>query len=303
MISLFTKLKQVFTGTSDKISKGIDHIFLKRKPSPETLNELEDLLILADISSSVTTILIEQLRSSKFDKDTESTNQIKKQLSDSITNIFDRAAKPLNIIDNRLNIILICGVNGNGKTTTIGKLASKYSLEGKNVAVAACDTFRAAAIEQLEKWTSSAGVTIFKGNQGADPASVAYNAIKKSQESNVDILFIDTAGRLQNHKNLMDELAKIVKTMKKIDETAPHQTLLVVDATTGQNAYNQVEQFKETAAVDGLIVTKLDGTAKAGVVIGIVEKFCIPVYFIGLGEKSDDLRIFDSRTFADAILN
>ncbi|RYE06499.1 MAG: signal recognition particle-docking protein FtsY [Rickettsiaceae bacterium] len=305
-MSLLTKLKQAFVNTSSKISVGIDSIFAKKKPANEVLEELEELLISADISSSVAEILIKPLKSLKLDKNLELSNQadyIKQQLVSSIVKIFNQNTKAINILDNRLNIILVCGVNGNGKTTTIGKLAARYKLEGKKVAVAACDTFRAAAVEQLEKWANVAEVMIFTGAQKADPASVAYNAIKKSQENNIDILFIDTAGRLHNHKNLMDELYKIVKTVKKNDDTAPHQTMLVLDATTGQNAYSQVEQFKKAAEIDGLILTKLDGTAKAGVIVGIVEQFSLPVYFIGVGEKIEDLQEFDSTSFAQAIFN
>jgi fused signal recognition particle receptor len=302
MTSLFGKLKQALVKTSDKVSSGIDNIFFKKKLDEQTLEELEELLLTADISSSVVSILLNDLRSQKFDKEV-SIDIIKETLANSITKILDIQGQSFTLKQDSLNIILVCGVNGNGKTTTIGKLAMMYSLKGLKVAVAACDTFRAAAVEQLENWTLRAGVTLFKGDDKADPASVAYTAIKKSIDDNVNVLFIDTAGRLHNHKNLMDELTKIVKTIQKIDCTAPHHSILVIDATTGQNAYNQVEQFKNSAGLTSLIVTKLDGTAKAGVVIGIIEKFKLPIHFIGIGEKVDDLKIFKADSFAKAIVN
>ena len=302
MSSLFNRLKNALVKTSDKISSGIDHIFFKKKLDVGTLEELEELLISTDIGTQVAANFIDNLKLEKFDKEIDS-NTIKQKLAEMIDNILIKHSKPFILKDSELNIVLVCGVNGNGKTTTIGKLAAGYIKNGKKVSVAACDTFRAAAIDQLAVWANRAGAVLFTGDSGSDPASVAYNAIIKSKEQQIDILFIDTAGRLHNYKNLMDELAKIIRVIKKIDETAPHHSLLVIDATTGQNAYNQVEQFKQVANISGLVVTKLDGTAKAGVVVGIMQKFLLPVYFIGVGEKIEDLREFNSIEFSRALLS
>ena len=193
-------------------------------------------------------------------------------------------------------------VNGNGKTTSIGKLASVYIRAGKKVAIAACDTFRAAANDQIAQWANKTGAILFSGEEKSDPASVAYKAILESYSNKVDILFIDTAGRLHNQKNLMDELAKIVRVIQKIDQSAPHHSLLVIDATTGQNAFVQTEQFKSLVAISGLVITKLDGTAKAGAIVGIVDKYSLPVHFIGLGEGVDDLKPFVALDFAKALV-
>lgn len=302
MMSIFSKLKQALVKTSSKISTGIDHIFFKKKLDDTTLEELEELLIAADISSTVSSSLIAKLKSIKFDKEI-SADLIKDSLAQLIADVLLKSYKTFIVNNGRLNIILVCGVNGNGKTTTIGKLAAKYTSQGKKVAVAACDTFRAAAVDQLDKWASNTGVLLIKGEEKADPASVAYKAVTQSFENKIDILLIDTAGRLHNYKNLMDELAKIVKVIKKVDESAPHHSLLVIDATIGQNAYSQVDEFSAVAAINGLIVTKLDGTAKAGVVVGVSQKFALPIYFIGVGEKAEDLREFDPKEFAKALVS
>lgn len=301
MSSIFNSLKQALVKTSNKISSGIDNIFLKKKLDNETLEELEELLISSDISSSVAATIINNFKSIKFDKGV-STEIIKASLANLISDQLTKAATPFKLRENDLTVILICGVNGNGKTTTIGKLASLYSNMGFKIAIAACDTFRAAAINQLEQWANKAGALMFKGEEGSDPGSVAYKAALESKEKDIDILFIDTAGRLHNYKNLMDELAKIVRVIKKIDELAPHQNVLVIDATTGQNAYNQVEHFNKSVELTSLIITKLDGTAKAGVIVGIVEKFSLPIHFIGIGEKIEDLKEFDAKAFAKALV-
>jgi fused signal recognition particle receptor len=301
MNSIFSKLKQTFINTSTKISAGIDQIFLKKKLDNQTLNELEELLISADLGSLVASQLVASLKSIKFDKEVTS-DVIKNTLAGLINNILLELDEQLSLFNNKLNVILVCGVNGNGKTTTIGKLAHYYKNCGKKIAIAACDTFRAASVEQLESWAQKSEALLISGDKSADPASVAYRAVLDSIKNNVDILLIDTAGRLHNQKNLMDELSKIIKVIKKIDDSAPHHSILVIDATTGQNAYNQVEQFKSFANISGLIVTKLDGTAKAGVLVGIAKKFHLPIYFIGLGEKIDDLKPFNSRIFAKAIV-
>lgn len=301
MTSIFSKLKQTLINTSTKISAGIDQIFLKKKLDNQTLNELEELLISADIGSLVASQLVASLKSIKLDKEVTS-DAIKSTLASLINNILKESEEQLSLLDNKLNVILVCGVNGNGKTTTIGKLAHYYKNCGKKVAIAACDTFRAASVEQLESWAKKSEALLISGDKSADPASVAYRAMIDSIKNNIDILLIDTAGRLHNQKNLMDELSKIIKVIKKIEDSAPHHSILVIDATTGQNAYNQVEQFKSCANISSLIVTKLDGTAKAGVVVGIAKKFHLPIHFIGLGEKIDDLKPFNSEIFAKAIV-
>ncbi|MDR0774233.1 MAG: signal recognition particle-docking protein FtsY [Rickettsia sp.] len=301
MTSIFTKLKQALINSSDKISSGIDQIFYKQKLDEQTLNELEELLISSDITPSVAIELVSKLRSIKFDKEVSSL-VIKEQLANIIGQLLIKTSKPFELYDKKLNVILVCGVNGSGKTTTIGKLAAIYSGQGKKVAIAACDTFRAAAVSQLSIWADRSGSMFITGKESSDPASVAYTSMQYSINNDVDILFIDTAGRLHNQKNLMEELGKIVRVIKKIDDTAPHHSILVINATTGQNVYNQVEQFSAIANIKGLIVTKLDGTAKAGVIVGVVQQFTLPVYFIGIGEKIDDLKSFDPVLFASSLV-
>lgn len=301
MSGLFSKLKSALSKTSDKISNSIEHLFIKKKLDEKTLEELEDILLFADVGASVSRDIIGSLRVHKFNKEVTS-EEIKKDLSHLIEQILLKQNHEFNLNRPGLNIVLVCGVNGNGKTTTIGKMASLYRSEGKKVAIAACDTFRAAAVLQIEKWAERSGAILFKGAEKSDPASVAYNAISESIKNDIDIIFIDTAGRLHNHKNLMDELAKILRVIKKIDDTAPHHCLLVIDGTTGQNASIQVQEFKDLADVSGLVVTKLDGTAKAGGIIGIVQKFQLPVHFIGIGEGIDDLKPFSVSDFSKAIL-
>lgn len=301
MTSFINKLKQALVKTSNKISSGIDEIFFKKKLDEQSLNALEELLISTDVSSAVAAKLVDQLRSQKFDKEI-SPEYVKELLAQIITNILSNSHTPLILNNNKLTVILVSGVNGNGKTTTIGKLAATFIAEGRKVAVSACDTFRAAAVEQLEQWAHNVGALFISGPAGSDPASVAYNSMQISIEKEIDILFIDTAGRLHNYKNLMDELAKIIRVIKKADSSAPHHSLLVIDGTTGQNAYNQVEQFKLVAGITGLVVTKLDGTAKAGSLIGIVQKFALPIHFIGIGEKMEDLKPFEAKDFAKTLV-
>ncbi|QQV75658.1 Signal recognition particle receptor FtsY [Rickettsia tillamookensis] len=298
MISIFSKLKQSLSKTSNKISEGIDKIFYKKKLDAETL---EELLISSDMSVSVVTNIIEEFKKVKFDKEIDS-DTVKEALAKLIEQQLSKSEIPFTLNKNKLNVILVCGVNGAGKTTTIGKLAAMYSAQGKKVAVAACDTFRAAAVNQLSTWVDRANALLITGEESADPASVAYRAMEESIKQNIDILFIDTAGRLHNKKNLMDELSKIVKVIKKLDENAPTHSVLVIDAITGQNTYNQVEHFNDATNLTGLIVTKLDGSAKAGVLVGVVQKFNLPVYFIGIGEKIEDLKIFDRHDFAKSLV-
>lgn len=301
MTSLYTKLKQALVKTSDKVSQGIENIFLKKKLDAATLEELEELLISSDISYNVASQLISDLKALKFNKEI-TVDEVKNTLIESIIKIFENVDSQINLRSDKLNILLVCGVNGNGKTTTIGKLASLYKSQGKKVGVVACDTFRAAAVEQLKLWTDKAGVTLFSGKERADPASVVFSSVTDSLEQGIDILLVDTAGRLHNHKNLMDELSKIVKVIKKFDAGSPCETILVVDATSGQNAYNQVQSFSETANITGLIITKLDGSARAGVVLGIVQKFKLPIHFIGIGEQIGDLKVFEASAFSKALV-
>ncbi|HJD60617.1 MAG TPA: signal recognition particle-docking protein FtsY [Rickettsia endosymbiont of Columbicola hoogstraali] len=301
MISIFSKLKQGLSKTSGKISAGIDKIFYKKKLDAETLEELEELLISTDMGSLVAAKIIEDFKSLKFDKEVETT-EIKETLANLIEQQLLESEIPFTLNKNKLNVVLVCGVNGAGKTTTIGKLAAMYGMQGKKVAVAACDTFRAAAVNQLDIWVTRAKALLIAGEEAADPASVAYRAVEESIKQNINILFIDTAGRLHNKKNLMDELTKIVKVIKKVDENLPTHSVLVIDAITGQNTYNQVEHFNDATNLTGLIVTKLDGSAKAGVIVGVVQKFNLPIYFIGIGEQIEDLKIFNRHDFAKSLV-
>jgi fused signal recognition particle receptor len=300
-MGFFSKIKEALSSTSNKISSGVTKIFTHKKLDSVSLEELEELLITSDMGAVVSADIIDQLKKHKFEKDGDASLIILK-ISKIIEEILSQNQKPFELDNNQLNIILICGVNGNGKTTSIGKLAAKYKAEGKKVMVAACDTFRAAAVDQLRVWTDRAGVDLIEGAPGADPASVAYKATEQALASGADILFIDTAGRLQNQQNLMEELAKIKKVIAKAAGFEPGHNMMVLDATTGQNAMSQLEQFKKIVDIDGLIVTKLDGTSKAGVIIGLSQKYQVPVYFIGLGEKLDDLKEFHTSDFAKALV-
>ncbi|TVQ59183.1 MAG: signal recognition particle-docking protein FtsY, partial [Rhodobacteraceae bacterium] len=226
---------------------------------------------------------------------------VKRLLADECARILDPVARPLPIYPKRPQVILVVGVNGSGKTTTIGKLASQLKAAGKSVVIAAGDTFRAAAVEQLQIWGERAGVPVLTAEQGSDPASLAFDAMVRAQQSGADMLLIDTAGRLQNKGDLMEELAKIVRVIRKRDESAPHNTLLVLDATTGQNALAQVEIFSKVADVTGLVMTKLDGTAKGGVLVGLADRFGLPIHAVGVGEGIDDLQPFDPEEFAAAL--
>jgi len=301
MVSFFSKIKQALSSTSSKIASGITNIMGGRKLDINTIEELEELLITADIGAHTASAIMDKFRKQKFVHEA-TVEQVQYELANAIEDILSENQKPFALDSDKLNIIIVCGVNGNGKTTTIGKLAALYNDAGKKVMVAACDTFRAAAIEQLEVWTKRAGVDIIRGAENSDPASVAYSAVKKAIEQGAEILFIDTAGRLHNQHNLMAELSKITRSIEKVTGYIPQHSLLVLDATTGQNALTQLEHFKAIASVNGLVITKLDGTAKAGVVVGLSQKFKIPVYFIGLGEAIQDLKYFDSREFAKALV-
>lgn len=303
MAGLFSKLKSALTKTSSKISDGIEHIFVKKRLDEEALEDLEDILLTSDVGASVSGLIIDKIRKKKFEAEITA-DRIKEELASIISEELEKQDHSFELIKPELGpvVILVCGVNGNGKTTSIGKLANLYKSQGFKVSVAACDTFRAAAIEQLEAWTNRAGVKLYKGAERSDPASVAHTALSGCIKEGDDILFIDTAGRLHNQKNLMDELAKINRVIANIIPEAPHHSLLVIDGTTGQNAFTQTEQFKNIAGVSGLVITKLDGTAKAGAVVGVVDKYKLPVHFIGIGEGIGDLKNFSPSDFSRALV-
>ncbi len=290
--------------SSSKITKGLSDIITKSKLDQEALDALEDVLIEADLGPKTAARVIADFSKDRFGKDI-SEDEIKEALAQSITKILEPVAKPL-IIDKPANspyVILVCGVNGAGKTTTIGKYMEKFQKEdGLSVMVAAGDTFRAAATEQLGQWAQRSGATMFSKDIGADAAAVAYEAYEKACKDNIDVLLIDTAGRLQNKANLMEELEKIIRVLKKKDENIPHSTLLVLDSTTGQNAYSQVETFKKMVDITGLIVTKLDGSAKGGVLVGLADQFGVPVHAIGIGEKIGDLQPFKASDYARSLM-
>lgn len=302
-MSWFSRLKQGLKKSSGKLTQGITQIFTHRKVDEETLEELEDLLLSTDMGPYVAERFISTLSEKRFGKEA-TIEEIKQDLIDAVEGLLDPVAKTLEYDDHKKPfIIMVSGVNGTGKTTTIGKLANQLMQQKKKVMVAACDTFRAAAVEQLKVWSERSGCGFFAGHDNADPASVAFDAIQKAKDENVDILFIDTAGRLHNREDLMASLEKMQRVIKKHDETAPHKTLLVLDATTGQNAIQQTKIFKEIIAVDGLIMTKLDGTAKGGVLVALAEKFSIPIYAIGVGEGIEDLQPFEAKMFAESLLS
>jgi fused signal recognition particle receptor len=297
----FDRLRSGLSKTSSKLTEGITSVFTKKKLDAAALEELEDLLIQADLGMETASRIVAALSAGRFDKDI-SADEVKNVLADEVEKVLKPVAKPL-VLDglHRPHVVLVVGVNGTGKTTTIGKLARIHAGEGKRVMLAAGDTFRAAAVEQLKIWAERTGAGMVAGEIGADAAGLAYDALRRAREENYDILIIDTAGRLQNKANLMAELEKIVRVIKKFDDTAPHTVLLTLDATTGQNALNQVEIFRQTAGVTGLIMTKLDGTARGGILVAIAAKYGLPVHAIGVGEAVEDLQSFDPRDFARAI--
>ncbi len=273
---------------------------LKRKFDDDMLEQLEELLIASDMGVDTAMRVAANMAQGNLGSRL-STSEIKKLLADEIEQIMENVAQPLPIYTKHPQVVLVVGVNGSGKTTTIGKLASQFKEAGKNVVIAAGDTFRAAAVEQLQIWGDRANVPVLVAPEGSDPASLAFDALEKAQQEKADLLMIDTAGRLQNRTDLMEELAKIVRVLKKKDPEAPQNTILVLDATTGQNAISQVETFREIAEVSGLIMTKLDGTAKGGVLVALADKFGLPIHAIGVGEQIDDLAPFDPAEFAQAL--
>ena len=301
-MGFFDKLKQGMNKTKTSFDEKISGIFKNfKKVDEDFLDELEEALIMSDIGLDTSVKIIEKLRIRIKKEKIQDEEEVRQALRKEIQEILEVEDKELHL-DTKPSVILVIGVNGVGKTTSIGKIANRLAKDGKKVVVAAADTFRAAAVEQLEIWANRSGADIVKRGEGVDPASVVYDAIKITRESGADVLIVDTAGRLHNKKYLMDELNKIQKVINKEMPDSNKEVLLVIDGTTGQNAISQVKAFKEEADITGLVLTKLDGTAKGGVVIGIIEENKIPVKFIGIGEQIDDMEIFNSEDFVKAII-
>jgi fused signal recognition particle receptor len=297
----FDRLKSGLSKTSSRLTEGIAALVTKRKLDAETLEELEEVLIAADLGIETSARITAALAKGRFEKEISS-EEIRETLAEEVARVLEPVAKPLVIGEtHKPHVILVLGVNGSGKTTTIGKLAAKLTREGRNVILAAGDTFRAAAIDQLKVWGERTGVPVMARDVGSDASGLAFDAVKAAQDGAYDVLLIDTAGRLQNKEGLMQELEKVVRVMRKVDPTAPHDVLLVLDATTGQNAMQQVEVFRERAGVTGLVMTKLDGTARGGILVAIAAKHQLPVHAIGVGEGVDDLQSFSAKDYARAI--
>lgn len=299
--SWWRRLTEGLSRTSSALTTGITELFTKRRLDAGTLEDLEDILIQADLGLATSAKIAKAVGDGRYDKQIEP-SEVKAILAREVETILLPVAQPLAIdATKKPFVLLMVGVNGSGKTTTIGKLAAKFRAEGKSVMLAAGDTFRAAAIEQLRVWGERTGAEVVYGQQGADAAGLAFEALEKAKANGTDVLLIDTAGRLQNKQGLMDELAKVVRVIRKQDPSAPHAALLVLDATVGQNAISQVEAFRETAGVTGLVMTKLDGTARGGILVALAAQFGLPVHFIGVGESVDDLEPFSARDFARAV--
>ena len=303
-MGLFEKFKSGFKKSADAFKSGLKEIVVKKEIDDKTLNQIEDYLISSDVGTVAASEIREIISQKKIDPGKEISSEINKILKDYIIDLM----KPLeNQVffekKEKINIVLISGVNGVGKTTTIGKISKILKSKDNKVMLAAADTFRAAAIEQLDNWANRIDVEITKSSQGSDPASIAYKAVEKAKAENFNQVIIDTAGRLQNKKNLMEEYKKIANVVKKIEPDAPNEVILVLDATSGQNVINQVEEFNKIIPVTGLIMTKLDGTAKGGILLAVSKKFKLPIIALGLGEQEDDLQIFESDKFAEAFTN
>ena len=294
-------MRQGLSRTSSTLTENIASIFTKRKLDDDTLQDLEDILIQADLGVETAMKITDVLATQRLGKDVTDA-EVRQIMADEISVVLEPVAKPLELdLDHQPHVVLVVGVNGSGKTTTIGKLSQKLFDAGHSTMLVAGDTFRAAAVEQLHIWADRTGATALSRGHGADAAGLAFDAYATAKEAGVDVMMMDTAGRLQNKKELMDELEKIIRVLKKQDETAPHTVLLTLDATTGQNALNQVEIFKDVAGVNGLVMTKLDGTARGGILVSIAAKHKLPVYFIGVGEQVEDLEPFEADAFAKSI--
>ena len=300
-MTLFSKISLGLKKSSSRLSTGIAEIFTKKKLDASALESLEDLLITADVGAVMAAEIVAEIAQGRVDKDI-SENEVKALLAAAIARRLAPYATSLDVTSATPHVIVMVGVNGNGKTTTIGKLAHHYQRQGKRVMLAAADTFRAAAVEQLQQWAERANVPCVTGAANSDPAALAFQATERAVKEGVDLLLIDTAGRLQTKAPLMAELEKIRRVIGKALPGAPHQVIQVLDATTGQNALTQVEAFRETAGVTGLIITKLDGTAKAGIVLALTARFGLPIHAIGVGEAVEDLQAFDAREFARALV-
>ena len=300
-MSWLKKLKSGLGKTTARVSASLGAVLGRKGIDAASVEEVEDALISADLGTAAAAKLAERMRKHKFDGEINSTT-LAAALSDGIAEILEPVAQPLSIDQaNRPHVVLLVGVNGSGKTTTAGKLAKQWVQAGNKVKLAAGDTFRAAAIDQLKVWGERTGTEVMAGAQGGDAAALAYQALEAARADGTDVLIIDTAGRLQNRSELMDELSKIVRVIRKLDDSAPHDSVIVLDGTVGQNALSQVKAFQEVADVSGLIVTKLDGSAKGGVVIALAETFGLPVHAVGVGEGADDLQPFTAREFANAL--
>ena len=296
------RLRAGLSRSSEALRERITGILTKKRLDEETLEELEEALVMADLGVEPAHHYVQTMAKGRFGNEVTDV-EVREALAELIAADLAPQARALpRRAERKPQVVLVCGVNGTGKTTTIGKLAKQAQDSGLDVVLAACDTFRAAAVEQLEVWADRSGVTMLTATPGSDPAGLAYEALQMAREGGSDLLLIDTAGRLQNKQGLMDELRKIVRVLKKLDPEAPHDTVLVLDGTTGQNAHNQVETFKAMVDVSGLIVTKLDGTSKAGVVVALARRFKVPIHAIGVGEAIGDLRPFEARSFARALM-
>lgn len=301
-LGFFSRLKKGLSRSTQKLGGGLTSVFTKRKLDDEALEELEDLLITADLGPAVAERIIDSFRSTRFG--TEVTDEeIRTALADEIASVLEPVAIPFEPDPaHKPHVVLVVGVNGVGKTTTIGKMARSFSEQGKKVMMVAGDTFRAAAVEQLQVWGERTGCQVIAGAPNADAAGLAFEGLKRAKAQDADLLFVDTAGRLHNKSALMEELAKIIRVMRKFDETAPHSVLLVLDATTGQNAMEQVRVFRELVNVTGLVVTKLDGSARGGIVVALADSFGLPVHAVGVGEQVEDLRPFSAQDFAKGLV-
>ncbi len=301
-LGFLSRLTQGLSRSASKLTEGIGAVFVKRRLDDAALEELEDLLIGADLGTDVTKRIIANFRSSRFGREV-SDAEVKQALSEEIAEILAPVARPLVITPDRApHVVLVVGVNGNGKTTTIGKLAQQYKDQGLRPMLAACDTFRAAAVEQLQVWGSRTGAPVVSAPANSDPAGLAFDAIGRARSEGCNVLLIDTAGRLHNKTALMEELQKIIRVIKKQDASAPHSIVLVLDATTGQNAVQQVGVFREMVDITGLIVTKLDGSARGGIVVALAEEYGLPVHAVGVGEQVGDLKPFFPMDFARGLL-
>jgi fused signal recognition particle receptor len=297
-----SRLKKGLSRTSAKLVDPITTAFTKRRLDEQALEELEELLIGADLGASLASRLTARFSHTRFNKEVDA-DEVRSALAQEIEKLLEPVAKPFSVNPElKPHVVLVCGVNGSGKTTSIGKLATHLKAQGSSVMMAAADTFRAAATEQLQIWGERTGSPVIAAAPGADAAGLAYDAFVQAKDAGVDVLLIDTAGRLQNNTDLMAELEKIIRVIRKLDENAPHDCLLVLDATVGQNAHSQVEIFKKLVDISGLMITKLDGTARGGVVVALAEKFGLPVHAVGVGEGAEDMRPFEAKAFARSLM-